>query len=380
MKKLSYLFIAFVFWNCSTEIKKIEIETVGSLEIPLAQTISPSRMRFQYFESDTGEYLAFMNKVSSSIEIYDLNSRKSVKSIQLQSEGPNGVGVHNGFHILSKDSLLLASIPPKVLLLDFEGNKLGTFPVEDKDNKVNYLASNNKIPFLFSGNEIFGTQPFFDDFFYMKAEKIPSYKHIYKFQLSSATPEVEWLPVSHPSDIWNDGKKTEDFSWTDRQDSIIVSPSTDHRLWIISKKQGELLAYKNVKSAFVNKFQIINKLPEGEKGIIDNLASDQYGIIQYDPYRDVFYRFFSPGVDWEDYNIGHRDLFSYRPKTGITVLDKNLDVIGEYVFEDFYIEPSNYFVGKKGLYISTNHPLSEGFDENFMKYDIIQFVKPGHQN
>ena len=55
------------------------------------------------------------------------------------------------------------------------------------------------------------------------------------------------------------------------------------------------------------------------------------------------------------------------------VLNQNLEILGEHLFENFQIEPWNYFVGKKGLYISTNNPNRDDFDENFLRYDIIRF-------
>ncbi len=55
------------------------------------------------------------------------------------------------------------------------------------------------------------------------------------------------------------------------------------------------------------------------------------------------------------------------------ILDNNLEVLGEHLFDNFQIEPWNYFVGRKGLYVSTNNPNREDFDENFLRYDIIRF-------
>ncbi|GMQ30743.1 hypothetical protein [Algoriphagus confluentis] len=55
------------------------------------------------------------------------------------------------------------------------------------------------------------------------------------------------------------------------------------------------------------------------------------------------------------------------------VLNQNLEILGENLFENFQIEPWNYFVGKKGLYVSTNNPNRDDFDENFLRYDIMRF-------
>ncbi|GMQ31218.1 DUF4221 family protein [Algoriphagus confluentis] len=374
MKKFfSIISILFILLGCTqqTPIKDLKSTIHQTIRIPLELDISPNRTSFQYINSDSGEYLAFQNKIGPRIEIFNLDSKHHVTSIKLAQDGPNRVGIANGFRIIAQDCLLIASIPPSIKILNFEGIKHKDIPVLDTINHVNFLSSNNEIPFLFSDHELFGAQPFFRNFFETTPKDVSSYSHIYKVNLT--TEKAEWLPISHPSDAWDEGKKTPNFTWTDRNDSIVVSPQTDHRLWIISKRGGNLLGYKEVHSTSVNRFQIIKGLPEGDKGIIEALASDRYELILHDPFRDVFYRFFFMGVDWENYNLGYRNLYSNRPKIGVLVLDKNLEVIGEKVFDDNYLEAWNYFVGRKGLYVSTNNPNRDDFDENILRYDIIRF-------
>ena len=58
---------------------------------------------------------------------------------------------------------------------------------------------------------------------------------------------------------------------------------------------------------------------------------------------------------------------------GVMVLDKDLKILGEFNFLNHEIENRNYFVGKKGLYVSTNNPNRDDFDENILRYDIIRF-------
>ena len=365
--------LLFVF-SCKSPIEKsgLDTGTYGSLSIAVNSDFNPDRTRIQYYESDSGEYLAILNKSLSRIEIFNLDTKVSEHNIPLAKDGPNRVGITNGFQIVSLDCLLLATIPPQIKIIDFKGIIKKSIPVNDQDNKVNFLSSNNEIPLLMGTNSIFGAQPFFEDFFEMSKNDIAQYTPIYKINLSDKSP-AEWLQISHPSDIWENGKKTEKFSWTERYDTIIVAPHTDHRLWLISKDKGNLLGYKDGKSMSVNNFHIINQLSSGDKGIIENIASDRYEIMLYDSYRDVFYRFFFVGIDWESYNLSPRDLFANRPKTGVLVLDKNLNIIGEHLFEDHAVENWNYFVGQKGLYVSTNNPNRDDFDENFLRYDIIRF-------
>lgn len=107
--------------------------------------------------------------------------------------------------------------------------------------------------------------------------------------------------------------------------------------------------------------------------MIEALANDRYELLLHDPYRDVFYRFFYIGVDWEQFNMTVRNLFSNRPKVGLMILDKNLEILGEHVFQEHEVETWNYFVGPKGLYVSTNNFNRDDFDENVLRYDILRF-------
>ena len=314
-----------------------------------------------------------MNKAKYALEIFNLRSGNSVRKIPFEKEGPNGVGVTNGFRIITKDCVLVASIPPKIQILDFNGIKKNSIPVIDKSNPVTYLSSNNEIPFLLGADFLYGAQPFFRDILRTTPSDLKNSTHIFKVNLNDGAAEAEWLKVFRPPHEWEEGKKSVDFTWADRYDSIIISPRADHRLWVISKKTSSLLEYKVAKSVNVNKFRIIEGFPVGDEGIIESLASDRYELFLFDQYRDVFYRFFFVGIDWETYNLSPRELFSNPPKVGILVLDKDLAIIGEHVFDNHVIETWNYFVGKQGLYVSTNNPNRADFDENVLRYDVIRF-------
>jgi hypothetical protein len=376
MKKyLAFLtFILFVSCERNENIEILQLLPIEPLEIPISESFNPDRTRAQYYESDSGEYLAILNKTNFSIGIFELEKKQLDISISLTKEGPNGVGLDNGFHILAKDSIFLATIPPEIKILNFDGELLQSISLENKDNSVNFLSSNNEIPFLFSHNKLFGIQPFFNDFFNISENDASSINPIYQVDFSTPITELSWLPIKRPSGFWDEGRKDENLSWTDRFDSIVVAPYTDHRLWVISKREKKIISIIEAKAKSVNNFQILSESDlGGDKGIVESLGKDRYEIIQYDKYRDVFYRFFFKSINWEDYNLSPRKLFSNRPIVGILVLDNTLSTIGEYVFDTHHIQPWNYFVGKKGLYVSTNNPNRDDFDENFLRYDIIRF-------
>ncbi|MFN3761496.1 MAG: DUF4221 family protein [Algoriphagus aquaeductus] len=346
----------------------------GKLEIKLSETFAPSSHKLQYIDSDSGEYLATVNKSLKKIELLSFSSLSSVHQIHLPLDGPNKIGSENGFRIVNPDCVIIATIPPAIKIMDFQGNLKKTIPIRDPENRVNFLTSDNRLPFLFGDNSIYGAQPFFKNMYEMSKEDIQTSKHIYRVQLENNEEKIEWLPANHPNDIWDKGRKSMELTWASLGDSIIVSPTSDHRLWVVSKKRGELLSHMEVKSRWVNNFPILDQLPYGDTGMIKALNNDRYELLLADPYRNVYYRFFFRGFDLEEFeDVSVRDLFGDRPKIGVMVINQNLEILGEHLFENFQIEPWNYFVGKKGLYVSTNNPNRDDFDENFLRYDIIRF-------
>ncbi|MDO8965418.1 DUF4221 family protein [Algoriphagus sp.] len=375
MKNLFKLLVVASVLSCNskTEDVSLSLQVIETIKISLGSTVNPNRTTYQYINSDSGEFLALQNKSVHGIEFFNLKTGAHNKKIKLQRECPNGSGSVNGFRIFSNDSLLVASYPQKLMLFNFEGIKTSEFSIKDTQNDVNYISSNSEIPFLFDGKKVFGAQPFFRNFFDMTASDLGKYSHIYQLDMESINPEAEWLPISNPEDTWKEGKKVSKFTWTDRGDSILVSPYNDHRIWVISKKRKELLELVEAKAPEVNQFHIIKGLPSGDQGIIEELESDRYELLLYDEFRAVFYRFYFVGIDVNDFEVHYRELYSNRPKIGLVVLDANLKIIGNHLFETHQIEPWNYFVGRKGLYVSTNNPNREDFDENYLRYDIIRF-------
>ncbi|MDO8965419.1 DUF4221 family protein [Algoriphagus sp.] len=376
MKYLIVVFISIVLGGCnlSQEKNSFKAYTYNQFEIQLPESFAPSSHKSQYIESDSGEYLAMVNKAQRKIELFSFNTLASEHQIYLPLDGPNKIGSEVGFRIINPDCIFIATIPPAIKIIDFKGNLKRTIPVRDPDNGVNFLTSDNRLPFLFGNRVIFGAQPFFKNIYETSESDIKSSKHIYKVQLENIQEKVEWLPIYHPAGTWEKGRKSMELTWADFGDSIIVSPVSDHRLWIISKRSEKLLGYEEVKSNFVNQFAVLDQLPYGDGGMIRALNTDRYELLISDTYRNVFYRFFFRGFELEEFETySVRDLFGNRPKMGIMVLNQQLEVIGEHLFENFQIEPWNYFVGKKGLYVSTNNPNREDFDENYLRYDIIRF-------
>ncbi|GHB33161.1 hypothetical protein [Mongoliitalea lutea] len=63
-----------------------------------------------------------------------------------------------------------------------------------------------------------------------------------------------------------------------------------------------------------------------------------------------------------------------RPLKEIMVLDKELNVLAEHLFEAFGVHSSdNFLVGKVGLYVSTNNMSRDDFSDEVMSYKLLTY-------
>jgi len=60
-----------------------------------------------------------------------------------------------------------------------------------------------------------------------------------------------------------------------------------------------------------------------------------------------------------------------RQSVGIMVLDKDLNVLSEYVFDHWEVHPQ-FLVGRKGLYVSTNNMYRDDFSDDFSSYQLME--------
>src|SRR5690606_7702676 len=96
----------------------------------------------------------------------------------------------------------------------------------------------------------------------------------------------------------------------------------------------------------------------------------------YDKYRDLFYKFFVSGYEWEaDMRFEElRPLNRFRLYSGLMVLDSSLNVLRQHLFDEFEIHPaSSMFVGEKDLYLSRNNENHPDFDKDHFRFMLVGF-------
>lgn len=372
--KLFYLFsVLLLFTACDKgDNNTLNFNTeIITFKADSTSLVNPSYT--QLVETDSNEFLVTYNGFTRFFEFRNLPTGNIWHKFHLDREGENGVNKFRGGTLTNGDSIWFIYNPPTLGLTDLEGNVLLRKEIIDDRTPLQVLrAYPDKRLFQYK-NKIFGSQSMFMDHHGMDKGDIGKYRLVYSYDIK--TELVEWYDVYYSSEYWDNGKKLTDLSWARRNDKLYIAPWYDHEIQIFDMNIRKVIDKKIVKSSYVDKFLYVNEIPYGsQNGILAYLKHDQYNSLLYDQYRDVFYRLFFPTIEIDQIgeDLNYRDLMISRPYLGVMVLDSELNVIGEHVFDKFQIYTlRNHFVGKKGLYLSMNNLFDPDYDEEMFRYLIF---------
>jgi len=352
-------------------MKILTLEKIGSLKIPITESTSSRSSRTQLVSLDSGDYLARYSRINQSIQLFNLAEERLAHELNLPKDGPNRITFYYGFTFISPDSIYISSVPPEIIMVNHMGEVKSRKKVNTDGLKLTSLKAFNGTPLIKNEKFIYGAQPLFMGHHAIDVSDFKNHYHIFKYNILADS--IEWLPVHFREDHWSKGKKMDDFSYLLKGDSLIVSPHHDHDLWIYGLSNGELIDYKEVKSAYVKDFLYLNSMPTGHmEGPKLVLSHPQYENFLYDNYRDLYYRFYYLPYKFSE-EEALLDLEDDRPIIGVMVLNGQLETIGEYQFDRFEVEAGNYFIGEKGLYLSNNNLNSPDFSDDFLNYTIVKF-------
>lgn len=337
--------------------------------------LMPVNPQVQMIESDSGDYLLLYNSFDKIYQFLEFPSGKLLQEIPLKFEGPNSVRGLTGGTVTSLDSFWVLTLPPAISLMGFDGEIVLKKKIENGLLPITYIDTAQDKPLFQHGNTIFGAQPLFMGHHDISKADIKKHQLIYSYDFK--TDCVQWYDVFYPDDFWDQGKKISGYSWAQREGMIYIAPWHDHEMQVFDMSTGKVVDRKQVKSDRINRFHYVHEIAGSPtEALQGRISYDRYGPLIYDRYRDVFYRMFLPAVklekDYSDKKLN--DLNSNRPYAGVMVLDKDLTILAEYVFNEYEVFiDHNFFVGKKGLYLSGNNLFHPDFNEDEFRYLVLTF-------
>ncbi|MDO6436408.1 DUF4221 family protein [Cyclobacterium sp. 1_MG-2023] len=377
MKLKIMIGILLLFCSCQREVenKLLEIVKVKEIKIKPEVLTFPNPAYVHLIESDSGQYLFYLNPTSKSLQFMNMEDGKVVNEIVFEDDGPNNMSRRSGIAGLEKDKVWATFRPHAIGYFNYKGEILFKKKIPSGEVDITSIRSNFHKELHRYGDKVFGMQPLFMNHHGMNKEDIQKHSLVYSYDMVS--DQTKWYDVYYAKDYWDSGKKLSDFSWVRREDKLYISPWYDHEIQVFDMEQEKVTNKVKVKSDYINSLHYVNELPRThEEALINRLSHDIYGIVLYDKYRDCFYRFFYPGyTDDEEYPIDKLWMLrNSRPFIGVMVLDKDLNIIGEHVFDKFQVHASsNVFVGEEGLYLSLNNKNSPDYDEDHLRYMVVRF-------
>ncbi|GAA5225103.1 hypothetical protein GCM10025777_57340 [Membranihabitans marinus] len=337
-----------------------------------AQDYTPIRtLCAKYLEKDGNQYLFWVNKPMNYIELYDLNQKKHIKTIQIPREGPNGIiDLAGGCSVFGLDSIFVSSSEiGKIYLMDTSGLYYKVIHHTD----TSYRTMNNQVNLNSNiHSEVFhyGPQKLIIPHRAPKWPKKPSEEMVSEALLFKtfdlASNENKKLPLNIPFEIYDNDKLRVSNSNVRIQNRLYFQFANNHKVFYTDDLKN--IHFKEIISDYSTDFVPSDKF----QNIWEYYKREfmYYSLIS-DPYQKVLYRLIKLPVNDLETADGENEMKMLYDRASIMVLDYDLNVLGEFLFNQTMHAWSQCFVNEKRLHILRS-PLHTHYDENTLKYDVFQ--------
>ncbi|MEX2594364.1 MAG: DUF4221 family protein [Anditalea sp.] len=364
-----------VFMGCSghTEdlsVSKKLVDGNKNLTLKIDDQTPNFSFGLNYFH-DTKPWLFSLNQQQNELQMYDINESKLFKKLTFEIEGDKGVGQIQGFHVHNLDSIFLfPNFTNTIYLTDTSQAKIQkiTYEVPSMHTPAFVLMHSFASPPVIRGDQmIVKTRPE-GNYRKMKNEELSTRHLTYSIHLNNG----ETVPIKHyhPDGYLSGGAKNFEFSFAASEDKMVYSFFADHHLYYSNSTESEIKAVSAPSNYLKEDFPNHPLSDVTFENLKYTFASAHYGGIIYDQYRDVFYRFCFPEAEAKN----QEEIMQLRgfPNTfSIMILDGELNVLGETLFDGGQYVPNNCFVAEEGLYISINHPDNPDNKEDFLSFALL---------
>lgn len=382
MKNISQLLLLICLYSCSSPQKDacVLVPSSDSLVFELNPQTSMFIKKLSLYTDENGrEFLTFQNNVEPEILWYDLASQKYVKTIKLEKEGNNGVGIFCGYQIYSENEIYIPEMMQAVIdVVNTKGEII---------RKIKYEKTSSgkpTIPFISA------SFPYTPIYIINKKLYIPQTPNraINNFLTNSPVTlildtinnSVSEFEVRFPQVISEEAMRGNtlgietDYSMCYNGKEFVYSFLLDEDISIVSL-EGKILNKVKAKSRYLEKVYDEMKSPADISEQVELLCSiPMYGNLIYDEYRKVYYRFVYPETELGNDNF--MDIWQLgRSKFSVMILDENFNVLGETLLPENTYASNLFFIREDGLYISTSFVKNPNYNDDklcFRRFDIIR--------
>jgi hypothetical protein len=310
------------------------------------------------------EVLAFESKHKNSIQYYSIKQGEKINEIFLRREGTNAVNEVHGFSILAEDSVLVFDkYVAGALLVDSKGIVLNNYRF--KDSRFLNHASMTRLPNVVLGKKL--CMFIFPDVD-ARDPKLFDGKVFFEmvFDLNARTSEFidfSW-PVLYRGKTWSFYHTFPSRILAGQH--LVYSFGADENIYVVGM-DGSVDRYLAKSDHFdkIEKFK-----PDKDDEEVFFLENGVYGMMMYDPYREVYYRVAGLPCQGRT-NEGKSKSVEWKPYS-IIILDKTFSKIGETRLEpvqNFLIK--DWFICEKGLCVSANSHLNAKLNEDRLVFNVL---------
>lgn len=375
MKRIFLYILVCISVSCSVETNvdsnSYALVCVDSVTLEPSYTVNVNSYCVKYFHHRNREYLFWGNRPQNSIEIFDINTGELLKTVKFPREGPNSISdINGGFSILSMDSIFISNTElGKIHMFDTAGILQKTFNHTD----TSYYSANNLIGL--------NTKLHSDIYRHHKMLVFPFFTP--QFPVQPSDEMVYELQVVKLYDLTKDRFRNSGLHFDPdiyEPQSLLIANSNamlNGRYYYQIATQSAIrytddffnMNRKEARSQYHTEYVKMSDYP---KDILTyNALEFSYRSLLSDQFRQMIYRTVKLPVKdiiSADKNKEFEDVYE---RVSIMILDKDLNILGEQLFENSNYSWNECFVGEKGLYILRS-PYHPNYFEPRITYDIYE--------
>jgi hypothetical protein len=310
------------------------------------------------FTAINGDFFYGKNNFLNTIDVFDLRTKKTVRNIPIQKEGPHGIPMIDDFVV--NDSLLIIDGRTHFFQVDFQGSIVQKIPKKDfnVENKYEGYTIDQLRPVSISN---------FRNLVYLSQSNeliIPLYnKSIQDLRLKYAgfcavavhlnTKNVELLPIPYP-ELFKQKRNygnLDEIQLTVKGDSIVYNFPNSSEIHLFNRKTKRISDYTIDSKYTPNRSDVLDFHADRSRIMDHYLKSTFFHRIVYDPYRNLFFRLHASKCE-SDRFLEDRNFY-------LVIMNDSFEKLDEIVLPST-VYPI-YNVTKKGLLFSFLKPLDEDF-------------------
>lgn len=378
MLKLQFLCVVFLLgiWACSTKTNDKTVPiitfTIDSLNVKIDTNALNSYYVFSV-QKNTSHFIGY-NNLKHSLDLFDLEKKKYLRSIVLAKEGPNQISEIRGIDFISSDSIFVSDQNFSLKIVGANGQVKSTF------NLLNSMT----------GNPRFIGEPIVNQ--YVRLQYLPKRKSIIFFSAQQSkdllkqsifaefnlqTGKLKPLPIYFSEYYQKNEGKFGFMSYancTPLNDSLIIYNFLYEKdIYTLNLLSNTIRKYQEPNSSFIIGKALTVGTPNEEnleKLQIHAIENPHYFQVLVDDEKELFYRFSWEGIPYEANDKTFKPFMD--KNIVLSVFDKNLNLIGETKLKANTYMVFSWFVTKEGIYIGNTHPKNNDIRENILSFHLLK--------